>query len=50
MTVSFMHPGILDPILIQRQPAALQEARATTATIESQQEMRAYRTTQLRDD
>jgi hypothetical protein len=50
MTVSFMHHGIPDPILIQGQPAALLEARATTATTESLQEMRAYHTTQFPDD
>jgi len=47
MTVSFMHPGIPDLILIQRQPAALLEARATIAMTESLQEMRAYRPTLL---
>lgn len=50
MTVSYMHHGIPDLILIQGQPAALLEARATIATTESLQEMRAYWSTQFRDD
>jgi hypothetical protein len=48
MTVSSMHHGISDLILIQGQPAALPEARATIATTESLQEKRAYQPTQPR--
>jgi hypothetical protein len=50
MTVSFMHQSIPDLILIQRQPAALLEVRATIATTENLQEKRAYHPTQSRHD
>jgi hypothetical protein len=50
MTVSSIHHGISDPILIQGQPAALLEARATIATTENLQEKRAYQPTQPREN
>jgi hypothetical protein len=48
MTVSSMHHRIPDLILIQRQPAALLEVRATIATTENLQEKRVYHPTQPR--